>query len=66
MNQIIQMIINQFIRQFMDTAVNKGIEVAARRGKPEDQLTAKDHEQAARGKDLAQRAKDIANMMRRI
>lgn len=60
--KIIQMVLSLFVKK----AVNAGIEMAARRGKSDKDMTPADHNQAQKGRELAKHAKNIANIMRRI
>jgi hypothetical protein len=54
------------IRMFMGKAVNAGIDYAARRGKPEAELTPEEREQAQKARDMAARAKEIQKVTRRL
>ena len=60
--KIIQMVLNLFVKK----AVNSGIEIAARRGKSNKDMTPADHKQAQKGRELAKHARQFANIMRRI
>ena len=61
-DKIIQMVLNMFVKK----AVNSGIEMAARRGKPDQEMTPAEREQAKKGRELASHAKKFANIMRRL
>ncbi len=62
LNGLFQMLIRMVIR----TAINTGIDVAARRGKPEAEMTPEERLEAARARDLAGRAKEVAKVTRRM
>lgn len=66
MDRIIQMILNKLLGRLVNTAVNKGVDYAARRGKSPDQMTPEELEQARAGKEMAKRAKQAARMGRRL
>lgn len=60
--KIIQMVMNMFVKK----AVNSGIEIAARRGKPVKDMTPSERDQAQKGRELAKHARQFANIMRRL
>ena len=62
LNGLFNMLTKMFIRQAVDT----GIDYAARRGKPESEMTPEEKEQAARARDLAARAKEVQKVTRRL
>ncbi|MBA4325155.1 MAG: hypothetical protein C0426_08945 [Rhodobacter sp.] len=62
LNGLIRMVTRMFVRKAMDAGIN----YAARRGKPEAEMTPEDREQARKGRDLAQRAKEISKVSRRL
>lgn len=62
LNGLIRMVTRMFVRKAMDAGIN----YAARRGKPEAEMTPEDREQARKGRDLAQRAKEISKVTRRL
>lgn len=66
MDRIIQMFLNKLLSRFMNTAINKGVDYAARRGKAPGQMTDADHEQARQAKDALKRARQAAKLARRI
>lgn len=66
MDRIIQMILNKLLGRLVNTAVNKGVDYAARRGKSPDQMTPEELEQARAGKEMAKRARQAAKLTRRI
>lgn len=53
-------------RMFLNKAMNAGIDYAARRGKPEAEMTPEERAQAQKGRELAQRAKEIQKVTRRL
>ena len=61
-NRLLTMVTQMFIR----TAVDKGIDYAARRGKSDAELTPEERKQAEQGRALGQRAKEIAKVTRRF
>lgn len=66
LTKLINMIVNIVTRKLINTGVNKGIEVASRRGKAKADMTSADHTQAKAGKDAASRARQMAKAARRI
>ncbi len=66
MDRIIQMILNKLLGRLVNTAVNKGVDYAVRRGKSLDEMTPEDHAQARAGKEMAKRARQAAKLTRRI
>lgn len=66
LNQLVSMITRIFIRKAVNMGINKGIDVAARRGKSPEQMTAADHDQARSTRDLAKRARKAARTTRRL
>jgi len=66
MNRLIDTLMRLFGRRLINIAVNKGIDYAARRGKPEAEMTEAERAQAAQGRDMAARAKQIRSATRRF
>ena len=66
MDRIIQMILNKLLGRLVNTAVNKGVDYAARRGKSPDQMTPEELQQARAGKEMAKRARQAVKLTRRI
>lgn len=66
MDRIIQMILNKLLGRLVNTAVNKGVDYAARRGKSPAQMTAADHDQARQAKEMTKRARQAAKLARRL
>ena len=65
-NRLITMALSMFMKRFISTAVDKGIDFAARRGKPDAEMTEVERSQAAQGRQMADRAKKIRNATRRF
>ncbi len=59
-------IINMLLRMFMRKAVNKGIDMAARRGKPPAEMTPEERAQAQIAKQTAGKAQKLARLARRM
>ncbi|HLQ17771.1 MAG TPA: hypothetical protein VK146_02235 [Tabrizicola sp.] len=59
-------LIRLLTRKFLHKAVNAGVDYAARRGKPEAEMTPEERAQAQRGREMAQRAKEISKVTRRF
>jgi hypothetical protein len=59
-------LVRMLTRMFLNKAVDAGINYAARRGKPEAEMTAQDREQAQKGREMARRAKEISKVTRRL
>jgi hypothetical protein len=59
-------VLNQFLRRFMNTAINRGIDHFAGGGKDPKDMTPAEREQAKAGRDLAQRAKQVRKATRRL
>lgn len=57
---------NMLAKMFVRSAVDAGVDYAARKGKPEAELTPEEREQAKRARDLAVRAKEIQKATRRL
>lgn len=53
-------------RTFLNKAVDAGINYAASRGKPEAEMTPEERDQAKKGREMAQRAKEIQKVTRRL
>ncbi len=62
LNRLLQMLVRTFIK----TAVDTGIDHAARKGKPEADMTPAEREEARRARELAARAKEVAKVTRRM
>lgn len=57
---------NILAKMFVRSAVDAGVDYAARKGKPEAELTPEEREQAKRARDMAQRAREIQKATRRL
>lgn len=57
---------NMLAKMFVRSAVDAGVDYAARKGKPEAELTPEEREQAKRARDMAARAKEIQKATRRL
>lgn len=57
---------NMLARMFVRSAVDAGVDYAARRGKPDEELTPEEREQAKKARDLANRAREISKVTRRL
>jgi len=64
-NQIIRLLMRLF-RPLLNRGLTKGIDLAARRGKPEAELTPEERAQAKGATDLTKRARQMARFGRRI
>jgi hypothetical protein len=53
-------------RMLMRSAVDAGVDYAARRGKPESDMSPEERKQAKKGREMARRAKDISKVTRRL
>ena len=65
MDKFLQMVVNTVMRRVVNLVVDKGIKQFSS-AKPASDLTSADQAQAISGKDLAQRARDIAKLTRKI
>ncbi|MFP5478302.1 MAG: hypothetical protein ACLGIE_01245 [Alphaproteobacteria bacterium] len=59
-------LINQLTRMFLRKAVNKGIDMAARRGKADADLTPEERKRAQSAKQMADKAQKAARLGRRF
>jgi hypothetical protein len=57
---------NMLFRMFFKSAVDAGIDYAARRGKPDAELTPEEREQARRAREIGERAKQVSKVTRRL
>ncbi|MEL6595844.1 MAG: hypothetical protein AAFQ47_07895 [Pseudomonadota bacterium] len=66
-NQIINMIVRMVMRRVIGAGVNKGIDMATKRGaKDPKNMTAEERMQAQQGKEAAKKMKQTAKMGRKI
>ena len=66
MDRIIQMIINAVLRQVINKGVNAGINRVAGRGKPAGEMTPDERLQAGDATQTAKRARQAANLARKL
>lgn len=66
MDRIIQMIINAVLRQVVNRGVRSGIDYATRGSKPTSAMTPQERAQSQDAKSLARRARQAANLARRL
>lgn len=64
--RLITMIVNTVTRRLINLGINKGIDYAARRGKPKEQMTSEDRKQAKDAREIAKRARQAAKITRRL
>jgi len=57
LERILNMIIRQVMRRFISGGINKGMNMATRRGKAPEDTTVEDQAQAASARDAAKRAR---------
>ncbi|MCB2093507.1 MAG: hypothetical protein KDE11_03790 [Rhodobacteraceae bacterium] len=66
LNRLINMVIRQVLHRLVRTGVDRGIDLATRKGKPKEQMTPDERKQAQMGKDMAKRARQAAKVTRRL
>ncbi|MEO8241014.1 MAG: hypothetical protein ABI832_01820 [bacterium] len=66
MERMIQMIINMVIRQVVNRGVRSGIDHVVGKGKPKSQMTSAERIQAQDAAAIAKRARQAANLARRM
>ncbi|MGL4234732.1 hypothetical protein [Tabrizicola sp.] len=59
-------LLNMLTKMFIRSAVDTGIDYAARKGKPDAELTPEEREQAQSAKNMAQRAREVSKVVRRL
>jgi hypothetical protein len=57
---------NMLTKMFVRSAMDAGLDLASRRGKPESEMTPEEKDQAKRARELANRAKEIQKVTRRL
>lgn len=57
---------NMLTKMFLRSAVDAGVDYAARRGKPEAEMTPEERAQAKKARELAQRAREVTKVTRRL
>ncbi len=66
LNQLVNMVVNTVMRRLVNLGVNKGIDLATRMGKSDDEVTDDDRAQQAGAKETAKRARQAAKVTRRL
>lgn len=66
MNRIINTIINQLVRRFVNIGIGKSINHFAVKGKPSTQMTRAEKAQSKTGREAAKRARQAAKLTRRL
>lgn len=64
--RIFQQLFNMIFRRAMNTAINKGIDHVARKGRPPGQMTAEERKQANAARDMTKKARQAAKIARRL
>ncbi len=59
-------IISMILRRLMNTGINKGINLAANRGRDTNEMTDEERTQAKQARDIAKRGRKAMQMGRRI
>lgn len=62
MEKLIQMVLSLFLKK----GINIGVDHLARRGKPASEMTPQERQQAAKAKETAKRARQAANLARKL
>lgn len=57
---------NMLAKMFLRSASDVGVDYLARRGKPESEMTPEERAQAKKARELAQRAKEVSKITRRL
>lgn len=57
---------NMLAKLLVRSAMDAGVDFAARRGKPEAEMTPEERAQAKKARELAARAKDVQKVTRRL
>lgn len=66
LNRLIQMLMRMFLRKAVNKGIRSATDYASRRGKPPAEMTPEERAQAARAKELADKAKKMARLGRRL
>lgn len=66
MERLLTQLLNQFMRRFMGQAINKGIDHFASGGKAKVDQSPEDRARVQSGKDLANRAKQVQKILRKL
>ncbi len=64
--QILNTVMRLFGRRMINLGINKGVDVAARRGKPEADMTEAERAQARSARQAAKRARQAVRLGRRL
>jgi hypothetical protein len=64
MERFLQSLLNMFLRRFMGAAINKGIDYAAGGGKPREEMTGAERDQAKQARQMAKRARQVSRFGR--
>lgn len=59
-------LLNMLTRMVFRSAMDAGVDYAARKGKPEAEMTPEERKQAIQARDLAARARKFQNITRRL
>lgn len=65
-NRLINMVIRQITRRLVNLGINKGIDLASKRGRKDADLTEADRDQARDAKEMAKRARQAQRATKRI
>lgn len=66
MDRFLQQMLNMAMRMFMKRGMNAGIDLLSRRGKAPQEMTPEERKQAKSARDLAQKARKMARIGRRL
>ncbi len=66
MDRILQQLLNMVLRKLMNRGMKAGINHLSRGGKPPQQMTPEEREQAAKARDLADKARKMTRLSRRL
>lgn len=66
LGRLIQMIVNQLIRRFVNIGINKGIDAVANRGKSPQSMTPEERQAAQTTRAAVKRARQAARLTRRM
>jgi hypothetical protein len=66
MERFLTQILNMVMRQLVNRGINAGIDHLSRRGKAPEEMTPEEREQAKGARDLAQKARKMSRLTRRL
>ena len=66
MDRMIQQLLNRFLGQLMNRAIDGGIKFAQTRGRDPAQMTEAEHEQARSAQELAKKARKLSRASRKL